>query len=119
MVVSVLFPSAPLPDFALLEQGQVATEDVIADISFDVPKSPERLQLERSEAERGISPIFTYDDQAVTRMLAEGLSSRELRVGPLPPGRYSVRAATADGRSGSRTVNLRAGASRTIEVRVE
>ena len=78
IVVFALFPSAPLPDFALLEQGQVATEDVIADISFDVPKSPERLQLERTEAERGISPIFNYDAEAVTRTTqsVRGLFSR-------------------------------------------
>ncbi len=78
VVVAVLFPTAPLPDFALLEQGQVATEDVIADISFDVPKSPDRLQLERTEAERGISPIFIYDGEAVTRTTQKvgGLFSR-------------------------------------------
>lgn len=65
--VPIMFPGAPLPDFALLEQGQVATEDVIAEISFDVPKSPERLQLERAEAERGIAPIFNFDREAVDR----------------------------------------------------
>jgi hypothetical protein len=67
LTVPMLFPGAPLPDFARLEQGQVATEDVIAEISFDVPKSPERLQLERAEAERGVAPIFTFDREAAGR----------------------------------------------------
>ncbi|UCG76309.1 MAG: HDIG domain-containing protein [Gemmatimonadota bacterium] len=67
LAVPLLFPGAPLPDFARLEQGQVATEDIIADLSFDVPKSPERLQAERAEAERGVAPIFTYDREAVDR----------------------------------------------------
>ncbi len=67
LAVPMLFPGAPLPDFARLEQGQVASEDVIAEISFDVPKSPERLQLERREAERGVAPIFTFDHEAVGR----------------------------------------------------
>lgn len=68
LTVPMLFPGAPLPDFARLEQGQVATEDVIAEISFDVPKSPERLQLERAEAERGVAPIFTFDREAAGRV---------------------------------------------------
>lgn len=67
LAVPRLFPGGPLPDFARLEQGQVATEDVIAEISFDVPKSPERLQLERAEAERGVAPIFTFDREAAAR----------------------------------------------------
>lgn len=67
LLMPILFPRAPLPDSALLEQGQVASEDVIAEISFDVPKSPERLQLERGEAERGIAPIFSFDPEAVER----------------------------------------------------
>ena len=69
LTVPMLFPGAPLPDFARLEQGQVATEDVIAGISFDVPKSPERLQLERAEAERGVAPIFTFDREAAGRAM--------------------------------------------------
>ena len=68
LTVPMLFPGAPLPDFARLEQGQVATEDVIAEISFDVPKSPERLQLERAEAERGVAPIFTFDREVAGRV---------------------------------------------------
>ena len=61
LTVPMLFPGAPLPDFARLEQGQVATEDVIAEISFDVPKSPERLQLECS-----------FSDGSATRVKCRG-----------------------------------------------
>jgi len=72
ILVPVLFPRASLPEFALLEEGMVAPEDVIADSDFAVPKSPARLQAERREAERGVAPIFVLDttaaDSAVARV---------------------------------------------------
>lgn len=58
LLVPVMFPRSPLPRFSHLEEGTVADEDVIADVAFDVPKSPDRLREERREAERSVTPIF-------------------------------------------------------------
>ncbi|MFB6368222.1 MAG: hypothetical protein ABEJ00_01210, partial [Gemmatimonadota bacterium] len=58
LAVTLLFPRSPLPDFALLEEGMVAREDVIAEIPFTVEKSPEQLEEERRQAEQSVSPIF-------------------------------------------------------------
>ncbi len=58
LLVPILFPRSPLPRFSHLEEGTVADEDVIADISFPVQKSPDRLADERREAERSVTPIF-------------------------------------------------------------
>ena len=57
-LVPLLFPRSPLPRFSHLEEGMVADEDVIAEISFPVRKSDERLREERREAERSVAPIF-------------------------------------------------------------
>ena len=45
--------------------------------------------------------------QAMQSIFNEGASSREQRVGPLPPGRYTVRATTPEGESQERRVSLR------------
>lgn len=69
--------------------------------------------------ERGRDQAQGRDAEGVERLLGQGISALEKRVGPLPPGRYSVRVTAADGRAGSRTIHLRAGSSRTVRVRVE
>ena len=58
LAVVLLFPRSPLPDFALLEEGMVAQEDVIAEIPFTVEKSQEQLEEERRQAEQSVSPRF-------------------------------------------------------------
>lgn len=58
LLVPVLFPRSPLPRFSHLEEGMVADEDVIAEISFPIRKQQERLRDERREAERSVAPIF-------------------------------------------------------------
>ena len=64
VAVALLFPRSPLPDFALLEEGMVAQEDVIADIGFTVDKSEEQLEEERRQAEQSVSPIFDLSPAA-------------------------------------------------------
>ena len=57
----LIFPRSPLPRFSHLEEGMVAEEDVIAEISFPVQKSEERLRREREEAEQGVTPVFRLE----------------------------------------------------------
>ena len=63
-VLPVVFPRSPLPRSSHLEEGMVAEEDVIAEVSFPVTKSDARLAEERREAERGVLPVFTLDPAA-------------------------------------------------------
>ena len=63
-VLPLLFPRSPLPRASHLEEGMVAEEDVIAEISFPVRKSDARLAEERREAERGVLPVFTLSPAA-------------------------------------------------------
>jgi putative nucleotidyltransferase with HDIG domain len=71
-LVPVFFPRTPLPQFASLEEGEVAGEDVIAEVTFPVVKSPERLEAERREAESGVAPVFVRQpagtDSAIVRV---------------------------------------------------
>lgn len=71
-LVPVFFPRTPLPQFASLEEGEVAGEDVIAEVTFPVVKSPERLEAERREAESGVAPVFVRQpagtDSAIARV---------------------------------------------------
>lgn len=68
----ILFPVAPFPDVVTFEEGTVPLEDAIASITVVVPKSRDRLEAERREAERGVAPIFELDpvaeDSAIGRL---------------------------------------------------
>lgn len=59
----LIFPRSPLPRFSHLEEGMVAGEDVIAEVSFPVRKSDERLREERRESERGVTPVFRLEPE--------------------------------------------------------
>jgi len=52
--------------------------------------------------------------QALDVLLAEGFSPSEQRVGPLPAGRYTIRATTGDGRSATQSIELRGQAERRV-----
>jgi hypothetical protein len=70
------------------------------------------------EAGRRVDDLFSLDD--LQELLGEGLSSRERRVGPLAPGKYTCRALTADGRSEQESVRVEAAQSeRRVELRLE
>ncbi|HEX7050992.1 MAG TPA: HDIG domain-containing protein [Longimicrobiales bacterium] len=70
LVVHLLFPIAPVPDFPVLEKGMVAEEDVIAQVGFPIYKAEADLARERAEAAAGVAPLFEYDPSAVDTMRA-------------------------------------------------
>lgn len=70
LLVHVIFPVAPVPDFPVLEEGMVAEEELIAEVGFPILKSEEELAREREEAAAGVAPVFTYHQSAVDSMLA-------------------------------------------------
>lgn len=71
VLLPMLFPRVPVPDALALQEGMVAPEDVIASFDFVVPKSPNRLKVERDEAAFAVPLVFVLDtaavDTAVTR----------------------------------------------------
>ncbi|MDX1646940.1 MAG: hypothetical protein R3304_07335, partial [Longimicrobiales bacterium] len=58
VVVTVLFPPAEVMEVAPYEEGMVASEDVIAQIPFSVPKTPAELEEDRREAAEDVPPTF-------------------------------------------------------------
>ena len=67
--VQILFPASSVPDFPVVEVGMVPDEDVIAQVSFPLPKSETELRQEREEAAASVPPIFVIDTSAADTML--------------------------------------------------
>lgn len=70
-----LFPAPRLPDTAVLEPGTVAPQDVIAEFSFNIPKSPDELLREQVEAASGVPAVYDLLPWAADSVVAaiEGL----------------------------------------------
>jgi len=65
---SLLFPAVPGPEMGRYQAGMVATEDVIASLTFGVPKNQEDLERERSAAAASVPPTFALRPEAVAEM---------------------------------------------------
>ncbi len=68
--VYLLFPAPRLPDAVVFERGVVATQDVIAEIAFDIPKSYDELTREQQEAASGVPPVYVLNTGAADSVLA-------------------------------------------------
>jgi cyclic-di-AMP phosphodiesterase PgpH len=68
LVVTLLFPPDPGPDVARYQVGMVAGEDVIASLTFGVPKNPEELDREREAAAQAVPPTFRLRPEAASAM---------------------------------------------------
>ncbi|HVS08391.1 MAG TPA: carboxypeptidase regulatory-like domain-containing protein [Planctomycetota bacterium] len=69
--------------------------------------------------ERGRELARLMGRDTLEAMMSEGFSSTEQRVGPLPAGRYTVRATASDGRSATRPVTLAGQGERRVKLRLE
>ena len=84
----------------------VATAAVLLVTLEDEGGQARRARVEVLDADgRDVASLVTME--ALRALINEGRSSEEQRVGPIPPGRYTVRATLADGRSASRRVRVR------------
>jgi putative nucleotidyltransferase with HDIG domain len=54
----------------VFERGVVATQDVIAEIPFDIPKSYDDLTREQQEAASGVPPVYVLDVGAADSVIA-------------------------------------------------
>jgi cyclic-di-AMP phosphodiesterase PgpH len=68
-MVYLFFPSPRVPDTAMLEGGVVAPQDVIADFTFQIPKSEAELNRERAEAASGVPPVLDFLPTASDEMI--------------------------------------------------
>jgi putative nucleotidyltransferase with HDIG domain len=71
VAIFLLFPAPRLPDAAVLEPGVIAPQDVIAEFSFDIPKSPEELLQAQMEAASGVPPVYTQSPATRDSVVAE------------------------------------------------
>ncbi len=70
LAVYLLFPAPRVPDAAVLERGVVAPHDVIAEFSFQIPKSDQELLRSQAEAASGVPPAFEYRPAAADSVVA-------------------------------------------------
>ena len=64
-----------------------------------------------------VNGMISYNE--IVSSMQGGFSSTEQRVGPLPPGRYTVTAIADDGRRSKRPVNLSGQPERRLKVRLK
>lgn len=106
IIVNILFPVAPVPDYPTLEVGMVPGEDVLAEVGFPIPKTGRQLESERADAAASVAPLFHFDATAVDTML--------LRVHMFGA---AVETAEGGGAAGARTSGGRASSGRTPSAR--
>ncbi len=66
--ITLLFPSDPGAEVQLYSQGEVAREDVAAEVGFDVPQDPAGLLRMRDDAAATIPPVFESDPEVQSRV---------------------------------------------------
>lgn len=68
LAVTLLFPPDPGPEIGRYQVGMVADDDVIASLTFGVPKNPDELERERSAAAASVPPTFRLETEAIEEM---------------------------------------------------
>ncbi len=71
VVLTLLFPATSRRTVARYAVGDVASEDIVAEIGFEIPKSATELENDRAEAEAAVPPKFTFVPEAQDSMRAE------------------------------------------------
>jgi putative nucleotidyltransferase with HDIG domain len=71
LLVQLLFPVAPVPDYPVLEKGMIPQADIIAEVAFPIPKSDADLASEQADAAAAVAPVFRYSAGAADSMLAQ------------------------------------------------
>ena len=101
--IYLLFPGAQTSNLPVLEKGVVAREDVIAQVPFTVPKTPEEMRREQAEAARGVPPVYDYRPAAADSVVAAVRQlfvavEKRLRSAPQGEDADAVRAALEEAR---------------------
>jgi hypothetical protein len=97
----------------LLVQGTVLRITV-------VDNSDEAVQSSISVTdERGNEVAIMRSMEEIMEQFGQGFSSKEHRVGPVPPGRYTVVVTAEDGRQGKKPLSLSGQAERKLKIRLK
>lgn len=68
--VAVLFPPVEQTRGDRYQTGRVAEQDVVAQVPFEVPKTPAELERDRAEARASVPPTFDFVPTAADTMAA-------------------------------------------------
>ncbi|MCJ7627267.1 MAG: hypothetical protein MUO50_02650, partial [Longimicrobiales bacterium] len=71
VAITLLFPSDPGQSVVRYQVGDVAREDMAAEIGFAIPKDSVELERQRAEAEAAVPPVFLYDAETQGRIEAD------------------------------------------------
>jgi putative nucleotidyltransferase with HDIG domain len=69
--VAFAFPPATTMEVRVYEEGMVATEDLIAEIAFDVPKTAAELERDRRSAMESVPPTFDLRPEVADTVAAQ------------------------------------------------
>jgi hypothetical protein len=69
---------------------------------------------ERGRRVSGFASMSAFED-----LMSDGVQSKEVRVGPLPPGTYTAVGRAADGKEARKTVTLREPGERVVKLRLK
>ncbi len=69
LAIDLVFPTRSAVDFPVLEAGMVASEEVIAEIAFDVRKSEDELRQLREAAANAEPPVFVHRPESADSAL--------------------------------------------------
>ena len=74
VIVPWFFPRAGVPEFDGIEPGDLARQTVDAEFEFEVPKNPQQLLSEQTEAQSSVFPILASEpwqaDSSIARVQA-------------------------------------------------
>jgi putative nucleotidyltransferase with HDIG domain len=73
LILTLLFPPSPGIQVTRYEVGSIAGADVVASLTFEVPKNRDDLERERQGAAASVPPTFVLDPEAESVML-DGLA---------------------------------------------
>jgi hypothetical protein len=68
VVITFLFPSETGRTLSLVQEGDVATEDLAAEVPFDIPKDSAELDRDRADAAAAVPPVFEYNPETQDRV---------------------------------------------------
>ncbi len=97
VIIVLVFPRGSARDVDVLQEGMVAREDVIAPVTFRVPKTEAELTQARVEAAAGVVPFFDHSPELADTSLAaaaaffDSVEAVVSEAGTAEGGRNSVR----------------------------
>jgi len=72
LCISLLFPfTSNVQVFDVLKEGEVAKETIIAPFTFDILKSPEEIERERTAARENVLAVFKYDTTVLRKTVGK------------------------------------------------